>query len=411
MFHLPLRLARRYVFSRKSRNLIHVISGISMFVIGAVAAAMVAVLSAFNGIGDVVEELFGTLDAEWAVVPTEGAVLSDTLGPWIEAVLPGAIVAPVVEEQAVLRGIDGEPVVVSVLGIDGRFAEATDLERGLMGGAWQEVWAGAPCATLGAGVRNRLGVAVDGSQAAVLTLGAPIRGKSLARSGERAFRSRQVVACDVLSVNADIDARSVLLPLDAARDLFDRAGHVSRYEVRPPDGVDPEAAAALLQLGPEARLRTRAEKNRLIHATNRAEKWATFLILSFILVVAAFNVMASLTMLILDKREDIAVLQAIGLTGSALERAFSLQGLIIHAVGGGAGLLAGILLVLGQTHFGWLALEGSVVPHYPVRLALGDVAGVFAVVMCVGGLGSALMVRVLVRRLTQPARGAQAHPA
>ena len=137
MVHLPLRLARRYVFSRKSRYLIHVISGISMFVIGAVAAAMVAVLSAFNGIGDVVEELFGTLDAEWAVVPTEGAVLSDTLGPWIEAALPGAVVAPVVEEQAVLRGVDGEPVVVSVLGIDARFAEATDLERGLVGGAWQ----------------------------------------------------------------------------------------------------------------------------------------------------------------------------------------------------------------------------------------------------------------------------------
>ena len=400
---LPFRLARRYVFSRKSRNLIHVISGISMFVIGAVAAAMVAVLSAFNGIGDVVEELFGTLDAPWAVVPVEGAVVPDSLGPWIEEALPGAVVAPVVEEQAVVRMAGGEPVVVSVVGMDERFGKVTELDRGIVSGQWQDEWAGAPCATLGSGVRNQLGVAVDGSQAAVLSISAPIRGKSLSRSGERAFRSRTVVACDVLSVNADIDARTVLVPLATARELFDRTGSVSRFEVLPPPGMDVETARAALGLGPDAHLRTREEKNRLIHATNRAEKWATFLILSFILVVAAFNVMASLTMLILDKREDMAVLQAFGLTGAALERAFSLQGLIIHAVGGGLGLLVGMALVLGQAHFGWLALEGSVVPHYPVRLAWGDVAGVFAVVMCIGGLGSAVMVRVLVRRLTLPA--------
>jgi ABC-type lipoprotein release transport system permease subunit len=106
-------------------------------------------------------------------------------------------------------------------------------------------------------VRNQLGVAVDGSQAAVLSISAPIRGKSLSRSGERAFRSRTVVACDVLSVNADIDARTVLVPLATARELFDRTGSVSRFEVLPPPGMDVETARAALGLGPDAHLRTR----------------------------------------------------------------------------------------------------------------------------------------------------------
>ena len=146
--------------------------------------------------------------------------------------------------------------------------------------------------------------------------------------------------------------------------------------------------------------RTRAEKNALVTKTNRAEKWATFAILSFILVVAAFNVMASLTMLLLDKRQDIEVFQAMGLTGRRLERVFSLQGLLINTVGGLLGAGIGMALVLGQARWGWIALEGSVVPHYPVVLQAGDVAGVLAVVVLIGGLGSALMVRVLVRRLT-----------
>jgi ABC-type lipoprotein release transport system permease subunit len=148
------------------------------------------------------------------------------------------------------------------------------------------------------------------------------------------------------------------------------------------------------------RVRTRAEKNALITKTNRAEKWATFAILSFILIVAAFNVMASLTMLLLDKRGDIEVLQALGFTGRRLERAFSLQGLLINTIGGLGGAGIGLLLVKGQERYGWLKLEGSVVPAYPVALEWLDVAGVLAVVLLIGGLGSALMVRVLVRRMT-----------
>ena len=147
------------------------------------------------------------------------------------------------------------------------------------------------------------------------------------------------------------------------------------------------------------RVRTRSEKNQLITQTNRAEKWATFVILSFILIVAAFNVMASLTMLLLDKREDMAVLHAMGLSGWRLEQVFSLQGLLINTVGGTIGAVVGIILVWGQQTFGWVQLQGSVIPAYPVQLEWTDVISTLAIVIVIGGVGSGWMVRRLVRRL------------
>jgi lipoprotein-releasing system permease protein len=145
-------------------------------------------------------------------------------------------------------------------------------------------------------------------------------------------------------------------------------------------------------------VRTRSEKNKLITQTNRAEKWATFVILSFILVVAAFNVMASLTMMLLDKRQDMEVLNALGLTGWKLEQVFALQGVLINTVGGVVGAVVGTLLVLGQQTFGWVKLQGSVIPSYPVALEMFDVVGTLTVVVIIGGIGSGWMVRNLVHR-------------
>jgi lipoprotein-releasing system permease protein len=145
-------------------------------------------------------------------------------------------------------------------------------------------------------------------------------------------------------------------------------------------------------------VRTRAEKNALITQTNRAEKWATFVILSFILVVAAFNVMASLTMLLLEKKQDIEVLNAMGLTGWRLEQVFAWQGVLINAIGGVIGAAVGLLLVGGQQQFGWVKLQGSVIPAYPVEWMATDVLGTLGVVVLIGGIGSGWMVRNLVRR-------------
>ena len=210
----------------------------------------------------------------------------------------------------------------------------------------------------------------------MFSLSAPIRGRNLARQRERAFRTRGAHACGTFSINADLDTRYAIVPLDAAQELLDRQGSVSRFELKGEPGWSQTRLAQSVidnlseKLGDEAALRTltRDEKHKFITQTNRAEKWATFAILSFILIVAAFNIMASLTMLLLDKKRDLDVLKAMGMPLPMMEQAFGLQGLAINVVGGLVGILIGSLLVAGQARFGWLELQGSWCPPIPLSL-------------------------------------------
>lgn len=250
-----------------------------------------------------------------------------------------------------------------------------------------------------------VGAMNDPAEFASLLFRAPIRGKKLGRDKERAFHSERAFACDVFSVNAEIDRKFVLASLPFCRALFRREASVNRFELVLLPGVDAMHAADVindrcLAADVGARARTRQEKNALITQTNRAEKWATFVILSFILVVAAFNVMASLTMLLLEKRLDIEVFNAMGLTGWRLEQVFAWQGVLINAIGGLVGAVVGVLLVWGQQAFGWVKLQGSVIPAYPVALEAGDVLGTLGVVILIGGIGSGWMVRNLVHRFS-----------
>lgn len=397
--NLPLRLAWRYVSQPKSRQLVQLISGISMFVIATVTAAMIAILSAFNGIEGVVNDLFGTLDAEVAILPATGSVLPGDLGATIGEVEGVAKWAPVLEDEAVVQFGSGQPVVVSVIAADSGFADITGIDDAIQIGERKDRSNGYDCTALGLGVRNLIGVRMRTEEHAMVTFRAPIRGKRL--SSRDHFKSLPALVTASFSINADLDSRYALISLEAGRVLFQRPEKVNRYEVATLEDYDPEDVAFALadRLGPSVRVRTRAEKNRLITQTNRAEKWATFLILSFILIVAAFNVMASLTMLLIDKEADVAVLHSMGLGSHLLERVFSLQGLLINCIGGLAGAAVGIAVVLGQDRYGWLELEGSVIPTYPVELQWTDIVGTLAVVVFVGGIGSAAMVRYLVRRM------------
>jgi len=352
-----------------------------MFVIAAVTVAMIAILSAFNGIESVVTELFGTLDAPVAIVSTEGAVVPNHAGTWVmdrfgpESTNPVVLcAAPVIEDEAVVAWSDGQPHVVTVLGFDSTMLQAAPIESTLRSQAWRsEFTEGAACVALGLGVRNMLGIgSLDAEKGLpALQFRAPIRGKKLARFKERAFHSESAYACDVFSVNAEIDRKFTFAPLDFSRSLFKRPESVTRFELGLVANASESKVALSIQQAIDAagepwQVRTRAEKNALITQTNQAEKWATFVILSFILVVAAFNVMASLTMLLLEKRQDIEVLNAMGLTGWRLEQVFAWQGVMINAVGGVAGAAIGIALVRGQQHFGWVKLQDSVIPTYPV---------------------------------------------
>ena len=410
---LPVRLASRYIVKRRSGTLVHVISGISVTVIAAVAAAMVCILSAFNGIEDLVKDLFGTLDADLAVVPVSGAVVPEAWGEVLNDVPGVASWAPVLEDEAVVRA-DEAVRVASVLGVDARYRDVSHIDRAVFEGAYllDDTTRDVTCACLGLGVRSELALRSDDVEPPLFSVSAPIRGKKLARHRERAFRTRGMHACGTFSINADLDTRYLIVPLRAAQDLLGREGEVSRFEVKAEPGWSQEELAASVeahlaaQLGEDegtVKTLTRDEKHKFITQTNRAEKWATFAILSFILVVAAFNILAALTMLLLDKRRDLGTLSAMGMTPRDIRRVFSWQGFLINAVGAAAGLAIGLTLVWLQDRYGLVRLQGAMVPAYPVSLRTSDVLGVLGMVLGVGGTFSAAMVAYLVRRMAPDA--------
>ena len=407
---LPIRLASRYIVKRRSGTLVHLISGISVTVIAAVAGAMVCILSAFNGIEDLVKDLFGTLDADLALVPQSGAVISESWGEFLTDVPGVEQWAPVLEDEVVVRA-DEAVRVATVIGVDRRYRQVSQIDLAIIEGAYavDDTSRKMTCGCLGLGVRSELSLRSDSLNPPLFSVSAPIRGRKLARHRDRAFRTEGIHACGTFSINADLDTRYLILPLNSTQELLDRDGSVSRIEIKTLPGWGQAEVAAQVQSALDSQEKsdasrvttlTRDEKHKFITQTNRAEKWATFAILSFILIVAAFNIMASLTMLLLDKKRDLEVLDAMGMPVRMMEQSFGLQGLSINVVGGLVGIGLGSLLVTGQAAFGWLQLQGSVVPAYPVRLDLFDVLGTLAVVVFVGGLGSSTMVRLLIRRQT-----------
>lgn len=411
--NVPFRIARRYLWARKSQRLIHLVSGISVLVVAAVCAAMIAILSAFNGIEELVEELFSSLDTEVAVLPLEGRVLD---AGWVDSLMaqPGVDWAGGVLEQDVVVRRQSEPLVCTLLGFDTGHAEHTGLRQRLRrSDVLRADTLGGACGYVGLGVASQLRIPRSGDAPATLTVAAPKRGRSLSSARgwspggglDRMLVSGTLFVCGTFSVNADIDTRHIITPLDFAQEVLQRPGQVSRVEVVPASNWSPEALQASLETRwpGELLVRTRREKNALIHSTSRAEKWATFAILSFILVVAAFNILAALTMLLLDKRRDIDTLLAIGMTPRDIRRVFSWQGFLINAVGAAGGLAIGLALVWLQDQYGLVRLQGAMVPAYPVALRIEDVLGVILVVLGVGGTFSAVMVAYLVRRMAPDA--------
>ena len=391
---LPLKLALRYVFKARSKKLVHIISGISMFVIALVTAAMIIVLSAFNGLEKLVAELFGTLDADLALVPKTGEVIRGDFAEHLQNNHHIAHYSAVIESEAVISA-NGSSEICTVLGVDSNYTRVSPIEESIVAGNL-----GDDCCILGYGIKTMLRLPADSLMQEIVVFGAPIRGKKLSRHKEAAFKKLPQTACGTFSINADLDTRYVITPIDFAAELFQRSGVVSRFEISLKSGSTIEDLKTLEEeLKDVARLRTRAEKHKFITQTNRAEKWATFVILSFILIVAAFNILASLTMLLIDKKKDLEILKAMGLKRRDLELTFSLQGLAINIFGGVIGSAIGVGLVLAQSQWGLITLEGSVVPSYPVMLKASDIAGVLAVVIGIGGVGSAAMVRFLIRKI------------
>jgi lipoprotein-releasing system permease protein len=394
-------IARRHLFARKSKGIINIIAMISTLVVAFVTAAMIVVLSAFNGIDDLVKKLFANFDTPLTIVPVEGRFFADSLVSSDVLLQIQGIrgFSRIIEEDAWLNYADRN-AVATIKGVEDQYMQLSPIKDMMYEGDCVLRSDSVPFAIAGLGVRSELYMPVGQGLPTIMEINAPVRGKKLSRYKENAFNRRATNVSGVFSVNAELDSKYVLLPLKETRELFDMPDHISSIEIFVHDEHDVTHIQQQLQerLPGEVKIQSRYEKNALIYKTNASEKWATFLILLFILLIACFNIIAALTMLIIEKKRDIFTLTSMGATVHSVRRIFMLEGFFINLIGAFAGALLGVGLCLAQERFGLITMEGAMVDHYPVSIKWMDVLGIFAVVTGLGGMFSLVLVRGLMKR-------------
>ncbi len=394
-------IARRYLFSKKSKNIINLISLISTGVVALVTATMIIVLSAFSGIEELVKDLFSSFDAPYTLVPERGKTIPDSLitEDWL-AGLPGiAHYSRIIEEDAWIS-YGSSNVVATIKGVEDRYRLLAPFDSLMYSGVFDLYVDSIPAAVVGQGIRMDLDLPVDPSMPAQLDIHAPVRGRKLSRYREQAFRVRSAPVTGAYTANVELDHKYIFVPYGFARQLFGMDSLLSAVELTPLPGWAEEDVLALLKarLPMGIKVLTRYDRNALVYKTNASEKWATFLILVFILIIASFNIIASLTMLILEKKKDIYILGSLGMTRQMIRRIFTYEGVLINLLGATAGTLLGLGVCLAQQHFGLITMAGGVVEYYPVHIHATDVMGIFLTVAGLGSIFCILLVNVLLRR-------------
>ena len=384
-------IAWRYLFSKKGHNAINIVSGISAAAVVVVTAAMICVLSVMNGFGSLVEQMFSEFDPPLLVVPAEGQTLRTDTAPVVSLYAREDIqaVSMQLEQTALVRYKDHQ-LPARVLGVDTLF-EATANMSNIITDGFFSVWDGAfDRATLGQGLAAQLGMNAHFTGA--LHLYAPQRtGRINMLRPDKSLQHEHAFIAGTFAVNQiEYDDQLILVSLPLAQRLFEYDEYTATaLRIAPKKGqkIDKVQNEIAKVLGPGYKVLNRYEQQADFFRILRIEKWLTILLLVFILLIASFNIIGSLSMLIIDKREDIRILSDLGADEPTIRRIFLLEGWFISALGTLLGIIIGVLICLGQQHFGWLKLgTGSeyIISVYPVQVQIADILLVATVVLALG---------------------------
>lgn len=388
---VSLRIALRYLFSKKSHNAVNVISVISMMGVAVATAAIVCVLSVFNGFSDLAFDRLSKIDPDLRLTPVRGKTIghADSMARVLAGV-PGVDAAmPVVQEHA-LAIFDGTQMAVRLLGVPDGYSRITDIDHIMIDGDYMSGDSEGGYATLSVGTALRLGARPDSFSP--LNLYVPRRkGRINPSNPMAAFRTETLCVGGVYQVDdGDKDARTVMAPISAVRNLLDYTTEASAIDMKVAEGSDVSrvAASVCAVAGADFRVMDRLEQESESFRMISVEKWITFVMLAFILVIASFNVISTLSMLIIEKRANMATLRAMGADMSMVRRIFLWEGWLISVVGGLTGIVLGVSLCLAQQLGGFIKLGGDPsqlsVSVYPVRADVYDLLAVALLVMVTG---------------------------
>lgn len=379
----------------------------SILGVAVATAAIVCVLSVFNGFADLAESRISNYDPPLRVTASKGKIIenADSVAARLTADIDGVTCAlPTISEQAVAI-FDGAQMAVRMLGVPEGYADVTDLPRAIVDGEYATSETDIPVATVSVGTAMRLH-AFPGTDHLIGIYVPKRTGRINAANPMASFRADSLFVGGVVRFeDSKRDAESIVLPLENVRHLLEyENSEATSIEI----AVDPRADIARVSaeiaqtLGSgyivADRLHQEAESFRMI----QVEKWITFVMLSFILLIASFNVISTLSMLIIEKRDNMRTLRALGATSRTIRSIFMWEGWLISIFGGLAGIVAGVILTLAQQYGGFVKLSGDpsqlVITAYPMRLSAADISLVFGLIVIVGLAVGAVTSRFGIRR-------------
>lgn len=399
--NIAFYIARRYIFSKKSHSAINIISLISVFGIFVSTTAMVIVLSAFNGIEGLVEDLFSSFDPSIKITIRTGKTFEDdaiNLNQ-LKSVKGVENVAKVIEEVTMLK--HGEQWITATLkGVDSNFFDVCNISNAMTEGNAILYKDGFENTIIGLGIQNKLQVTSDPRYSNSVTAYGLLRHKKLSKNNKKAFKPLILTVSGVFSINPEFDNQYMITSLNYAKNLFEYGNAITALEISLSDNVDANSVKKEIekQIGNQYLVKTRYEQNELIFKTNETEKWMVFLILGFILILSTFNIIASISMLLFDKQKDIKTLISMGATKQLIQQIFFLEGLFINLLGGILGILTGLFIAFLQVRYHFVELQNSVIDYWPVEIKLDDILLVLTTVVTIGLLSSYLPVKYLIRK-------------
>lgn len=366
-------------------------------------AALIVVLSVFNGFDGVIKSMYNSFDPDLKITPTQGKVFTVSSIPNYSDLKnhPGILdIAETLEENALLKYSD-QQYVATLKGVSDNFVSISGVDTMIVAGDFTLKHKDQNYAVVGQGVAVFLSLNINFIDPLVIYV--PKRNAQMSMNPEQMFNRKYIFTSGVFGIQQEFDAKYVIVPIDFARDIFDYRDEISALEVKvnPSYNINKIQNQLSEKLGPGFTVKNRYQQHELFYKIMKSEKWSIFFILTFILIIASFNIIGSLTMLIIDKKDDISILRALGANLTTIRKIFLTEGWMISVVGALCGLALGWLICWAQVKFEFVKLQGSgsfIIDAYPVKMIFTDFIAVFTTVIIIGFVAAWYPVRYITKR-------------
>ena len=386
--NLPIKFARRYLFAKRSTNAINVISGITVLGLSIGTAALILVLSVFNGLEELISSMVNAFNPDVKVAPLKGKVfvLEDGQLAALRSIDGVSYVSETLEEIAVFTYKSSEDVGM-LKGVDEDYHKVTNIDSTLFEGRYELNGDNENYVILGSGMRRKLGVNIDDP---FNSLKVYMAKRKQTGPLSKPFRELNAIPKATFNIQSDYDNQYVISSLAFARKLLRYKKELSYLEIKlAPDADEAGVAAAIQQVvGPDFSVKNRYQQDEAFNKIMHVEKWMSYAILSLTLLLVAFNMVGALWMIVLDKKNDISVLKSMGATDGMVRNIFLNEGLLLSLVGMGIGFAVAIILYVLQKTFGIIPSPGFIVESYPITMRFTDFVVVAITVLVVGLIAS-----------------------